>query len=236
MDLVSIIVPVYNIEKWIERCVQSLINQTYQNLEIILVDDGSTDESGKICDELAKKDDRIKVYHKPNGGVSSARNYGLEKATGKYISFCDSDDEIKITMIETLVSEMKSHNVDLVQCGYVLKNKEQEINYISTSRTYDINNEEDLFQMLSSPVLHISSVFTKLFKKEKLNQIRFKEDVDWGEDQIFVFEYLKIVKKFFYIGEVLYVYNYFNSTPSQKMIANYIDKCEIGRASCRERV
>ena len=93
-DTVSIIVPIYNKEKYLEKCLDSILGQTYRDLEIILVDDGSTDNSLVICQHYAEKDPRIKIYHKPNGGVSSARNLGLEKSTGKYISFVDPDDFI----------------------------------------------------------------------------------------------------------------------------------------------
>ena len=94
--LISVIVPVYNVESYLEKCVDSIRNQTYKNLEIILVDDGATDNSGVLCDKIAKKDDRIKVYHKENGGLSDARNYGVKKATGEFIGFVDSDDYIDI--------------------------------------------------------------------------------------------------------------------------------------------
>ena len=97
-DLISVIVPVYNVEEYLDRCIESIVNQTYKNLEILLIDDGSTDNSYNICDKWAKKDNRIKVVHKENGGVSSARNVGLDVATGDYIGFVDSDDYISIDM------------------------------------------------------------------------------------------------------------------------------------------
>lgn len=100
--LISIIVPIYNVELYLEKCIESIINQTYKNLEIILVDDGSTDSCGKICDEYAKKDNRIKVIHKINGGLSDARNKGMEIAKGKYIGFVDGDDYVASDMYETL--------------------------------------------------------------------------------------------------------------------------------------
>ena len=102
--LVSVIVPVYNVEKYLEKCVYSLLQQTYKNIEIILVNDGSTDESGKMCENLAQEDDRIKVFHKKNGGLSDARNYGVERATGEYIGFVDSDDYVHERMYEKLLS------------------------------------------------------------------------------------------------------------------------------------
>ena len=110
MKKVSVIVPVYNVENYLEECVNSILNQTYENLEIILVDDGSTDNCPQICDDWAKKDKRIKVIHKANGGVSSARNVGLDNATGEYIGFVDSDDYIDITMYEKMLKLLKKEN------------------------------------------------------------------------------------------------------------------------------
>ena len=100
--LISVIVPVYNVEQYLDRCVCSILNQTYQNLEIILVDDGATDSSGRMCDEYAKRDERIKVVHKQNGGLSDARNAGLAAATGEYIGYVDSDDWIEPDMYEKM--------------------------------------------------------------------------------------------------------------------------------------
>ena len=116
-ELISIIVPVYNVEQYLEKCVNSIINQTYKNLEIILVDDGAIDTSGKMCDELAKIDSRIKVYHKENGGLSDARNYGVERATGEYIGFVDSDDYIDSEMYEKLYEVIKKENTDVAECN-----------------------------------------------------------------------------------------------------------------------
>ena len=116
-ELISIVVPVYNVEKYIEKCVNSITNQVYNNLEIILVNDGSTDNSGKLCDSLSKLDDRIKVYHKENGGLSDARNYGVERANGKYIGFVDSDDFIDSDMYKTLYDVIKRENADVAECN-----------------------------------------------------------------------------------------------------------------------
>ena len=126
-ELISIIVPVYKVEKYLEKCVKSILKQTYTNLEIILVDDGSPDNSGKMCDELAKVDDRIKVYHKKNGGLSDARNYGVERANGEYIGFVDSDDYIHECMYEKLYEAIKKSGTLIVECGVtrVYKNKER---------------------------------------------------------------------------------------------------------------
>lgn len=124
MDLISIIIPIYNVEKYIHRCVDSVINQTYQNLEIILVDDGSPDNCGKICDEYATKDTRIKVIHKENGGLSDARNYGIESATGEWLFFLDSDDWIYPQTIEKLYDAAIKNNVSVSLCTYFKSDNE----------------------------------------------------------------------------------------------------------------
>lgn len=116
--LVSVIVPVYKVEKYLHRCIDSIINQTYKNLEIILVDDGSPDNCGKICDEYAEKDNRIKVIHKSNGGLSSARNAGLDVANGDYVYFVDSDDYIDTKLVEDNLNLAIEHDADMVCFNY----------------------------------------------------------------------------------------------------------------------
>lgn len=116
---VSVIIPAYNAEKYIERSVKSVLSQTYTNLEIILVDDGATDSTGMICDELASKDSKIKVFHKKNGGMSDARNFGINEASGDYICFLDADDTYHDTFVEKLLQEIISYNADIAVSGYV---------------------------------------------------------------------------------------------------------------------
>ena len=120
-DLISIILPVYKVEKYIDKCMESLINQTYKNLEIILVDDGSPDNSGKLCDEWSKKDKRVKVIHKENGGVSSARNAGLDAATGDYIAFIDPDDWVDLETYEKMLNAIINGYVNSTAHEYALK-------------------------------------------------------------------------------------------------------------------
>ena len=115
-DLISVVIPVYNVEKYLEKCLDSVVEQTYRNLEIILVDDGSTDNSGAICDRYAQKDSRVVVIHQKNGGLSKARNVGIDTATGKYISFIDSDDYVGSCYIETLYKEIKPNIINLSIC------------------------------------------------------------------------------------------------------------------------
>ena len=118
--VISVIVPVYKVEQYLPQCIESIINQTYRNLEIILIDDGSPDNCGKICEEYAQKDKRIKVFHKKNGGLSDARNYGIARASGEYLAFVDSDDWIEPDMYEVLVNWIEDHQTDIVSCGFFL--------------------------------------------------------------------------------------------------------------------
>ena len=136
-DLITVIVPVYKVEKYIRKCIESIINQTYKNIEIILVDDGSPDDCGKICDEYAKKDNRIKAIHKENGGLSDARNKALDLTNGKYVIFVDSDDYIEKNAIEYLYQLMQKYNTDIAiglvnpiydgEKNNILKNKESKL-------------------------------------------------------------------------------------------------------------
>ena len=116
--LISVIVPVYNVEKFLDKCISSIVNQTYKNLEIILIDDGSTDESVQICDKWQEKDNRVRLTHKENTGVSDTRNIGLEKTTGEYICFVDSDDYIEPDYIENLYKSLTENNADIASITY----------------------------------------------------------------------------------------------------------------------
>ncbi len=169
--LISVIVPVYNVEKYLQKCVDSIINQTYQNLEIILVDDGSTDNSGKICDEYLKKDKRIKVIHKRNGGLSDARNWAIDVAEGEYIEFVDSDDYIEQDMIEFLYNNIEQYNADISICSYYMIDEKECINQ-STNELYVYSRLEILQEVLLDEKIR-SYAWNKLFKKSLFDDIRF---------------------------------------------------------------
>lgn len=148
--LISIIVPVYNVSKYLEKCVQSLIVQEYKNIEIILVDDGSTDGSGELCDVLAKEDERIKVIHKQNGGLSSARNAGIKFCSGDYIGFVDSDDYIEPQMYSKLMCALKKNNADMVLCGFKCVDENGEVlEKIDGVRT-ELLSQEDMFDRIDT--------------------------------------------------------------------------------------
>ena len=179
--LLSIIVPIYNVEKYLERCIDSIINQTYKNLEIILVDDGSKDASGIIADTYASKDDRIKVIHKENGGLSDARNHGLDQDRGNYIIFIDSDDFIDSSMCEILFTTAEKYSSDIVSCNYYIFRAE---NHISV-HPMSIQEDEKVFSgidilkyyLIKTEPFDLNIVCNKIFKADLFNskdgQIRF---------------------------------------------------------------
>jgi len=153
MDLVSVIVPVYNVEPYLKRCVDSIRRQTYENLEIILVDDGSPDRCGQMCDEFAQEDERIKVIHKENGGLGYARNSGLEVTTGEYVTFIDSDDWISDTHIENLYKEAKAYGADLVIGGHTSVNIEGQQQECQATLSQTCYKEKKIIQEILLPLI-----------------------------------------------------------------------------------
>lgn len=191
--LVSIILPIYNVEKYLDRCIQSILNQSYENLEIILVDDGSPDRSSEICDEYRKSDQRIKVVHKENGGLSDARNAGLILAKGKYIIFLDSDDYIEHTMVEDAVTVLEKNNSDIVIWGYYADFVDEDENLISSkiinpcisgdflkSDFYEVTITNELIGILGY-------AWNKMYKKSLLlkNNFKFTKGLSLVEDIVF---------------------------------------------------
>lgn len=174
MDLISVIVPAYNIENYIGRCLDSIIAQTYTELQIIVVDDGSTDNTPAICDEYVTKDSRIKVIHQKNGGLSKARNAGLKEAVGKYIGYVDGDDYIEPTMYECMYEAATDNGVNLVICGYSQIGPGAE-NYSFSGNNIKLSKEEvlDVF-ICDNREFHIfNSVWSKLFAAELVQDIEF---------------------------------------------------------------
>lgn len=215
--MISIVVPVYNVEKYLKRCVESILSQTMKNLEIILVDDGSTDQSGIICDEYAKKDSRIKVVHKKNGGLSSARNAGLAIAQGKYVGFVDSDDDIENIMYERMYETIEIENVDFVMSDYIRipGNGETYLKTLEIEKgRYDRNNiKEKIFpQLIMSEDLEygpLLSVWHCMYRTDFLRKynLKFDEEVRWSEDNIFSAFVGYYADSFYYLkGEGLYHY------------------------------
>lgn len=171
-DLISIIVPIYNVEKYLQKCIQSIINQTYKNIEIILVDDGSKDNSGKICDEFKQIDNRIKVIHKENGGLSDARNAGLKIAKGEYIGFVDSDDYIAQDMFETLYKLAKENNADISIVSFYEIYNGKVIGVRDFKSLEEMDKIEAMKELLIDTKIQ-SYAWNKLFKKELFENIEF---------------------------------------------------------------
>lgn len=218
MPLVSIIIPVYNVEKYLSACLDSVIKQKYYNLQIILVDDGSTDRSGYICDLYAEQDSRIKVLHTDNNGVSSARNAGIECTNGELICFIDSDDTVEENYIDSLVNAWVEDKSDLVICNI----KDINLNRIISkrrvgSRLTGVFREDywQLIDLLRGPV-------AKLYTKDiiKKYSIRFPIYIHVSEDQIWNFNYYSHVNSYSYVDESLY--NYFHrDNNSLSQLKNY---------------
>jgi glycosyltransferase involved in cell wall biosynthesis len=201
--LISVIIPVYNVEEYLHECVDSVINQTYKKLQIILVDDGSTDSSGKICDEYAEKDDRIVVIHKENGGLSSARNAGLNVAHGNYISFVDSDDWVLPEFIEKLYCAIIENDCDMAECGFATLSSEV---IPETNRNDSFSVADDCQAMKT----HLEDghfrqvVWNKLYKREIIT-VEFVEG-KYHEDVFWTYQIIANCKKLVHITDVLYCY------------------------------
>ena len=189
--IISVVVPVYNADKTIEKCVESIINQTYSYIEIILVNDGSEDKSGEICDRYERENKNVKYIAKSNGGVSSARNIGIDNASGFFVMFVDSDDYIQPDYCENMISAYKKSQADLILCGYSLyANTVLQTNVVATnesvvSKQGFVGEIMDLFELgLMNPP------YGKLFKKSLIKN-NFIEELSLGEDLLFVLDYLK---------------------------------------------
>lgn len=220
---ISIIIPVFNTAKYLPECLNSVTGQTYSNLEIILVDDGSTDDSGKIADAYAKKDQRIKVIHQKNQGQSAARNAGLEKATGEFINFVDSDDRIKPTFIEDLLSAYDEHT-SLSVCGVHYKRLKSKtasdvyINPLRERKNHETKKAYILYLLAIDGRLY-SSV-NKLFLSNFAKKCRFDETLNFAEDTKFVLDYLKKADgDISFVLKPLYVYNFGTETSTIKSTA-----------------
>ena len=182
--LISIIVPVYKVESYLDRCVQSIVNQTYKNLEIILVDDGSPDNCGAMCDAWAEKDCRIKVIHKENGGLSDARNAGMAIATGSYMGFVDSDDYIAPEMYELLYGRIATDDSDIAACGVEMVWENDTPKRYLTKSGSAILNKEDAMQAVIDETWLKQPVWYKLYKTELVRDIpfpvgKYHEDIFW---------------------------------------------------------
>jgi len=210
-DLISVIVPIFNVEQYLEKCINSLINQTYKNIEIILVDDGSTDKSSKICDKYASQDNRIKVIHKQNGGISSARNTGMNIAKGKYYSFVDADDMVANDFYESLYTLLKKYNADISVCDYIrIYDYEFDIPEIQEVVTeYTNDTFAPLFNLKTHP--YAVMIWNKLYIRDLFDGIEFLEGMV-HEDEELTYRVCDKSKKIVFTNRQLYYYNQFNQS------------------------
>lgn len=204
MEMVSIIVPVYKVEKYLDRCMESIVNQTYRNLEIVLVDDGSPDCCPQMCDAWAKKDARIRVLHNENGGVSSARNAALDAVIGEYVCFVDGDDYVELEMLEKLLNCIEAKKADIVI--YNARMVTDEGNFLGVTENIReglFSAEEIMHQLMKGEINHYA--WNKLFKKQVLEGIRFPEGRVW-EDVATTFRMIERAKRIYCYPEAFYNY------------------------------
>lgn len=201
---ISVIVPVYKVEQYLNRCIQSIVNQSYNDLEIILVDDGSPDGCPSICNGWAVRDKRIKVIHKENGGLSSARNAGLDVATGDYIAFVDSDDYVASDIFEIMLDAAIRNNVDVACCGRVRVSAAGEIEMFTLPEEQVFTGEEAIKQLLIGGTIE-EAAWDKLYKADIFNKRRFP-DGEINEDIVQTIEILGTCRQIVHVGKALYYY------------------------------
>lgn len=233
MEKISIIVPVYNVEPYLGKCIDSLISQTYKNLEILLIDDGSTDNSGKICDEYAEKDGRIKVIHKENKGLSATRNLGVEVSSGQYLVFIDSDDYVTEDYCETLINAIKEENCDVASVdlrmvrddGYQIVTSD-DINFTNHDSKLQIFSKEEILKEVLLRKSFKNYVCTKMYNRKIFEKCKFKDGINY-EDILFMYEVSKVIDKIAYVNKECYIYlkrgNSITATCSDKNLNDFLD-------------
>ena len=224
-EKISVIVPVYNVEQYLERCVDSIINQTYTNLEIILVNDGSTDNSGKLCDELAKTDERIRVIHKENGGLSDARNRGIDESESDLVGFIDSDDYIDSDMYEVLLKNLNDTDADLSMCAlYDVYNNTPEAQ-VTNKETWKLSSEQAIKMVMEAKILSVTAV-NKLYRKSLFTDLKF-EVGKIAEDAFIMIKLLDKCEKIVATNEKKYYYVHReNSITTQKFSTKFLNVIE----------
>lgn len=223
--LISIIIPVYNVKRYVGKCLDSIMRQKYENLDIVVVDDGSSDDSGEICDNLVKKDERIRVFHKKNGGLSDARNFGLKKAKGDIVAFVDGDDFVSEDYVSAMYEEMTRNNVDVVVCGYNLVKPKKEV----------MSGKEAAAKLLTQQENIDIVAWNKLYKKSLFvdNNIWFPKGKK-HEDTLTTYKVLSKARRVVYLDEVLYCY--VEREGSIMQIGKLEEKLEMRELAAKEAV
>lgn len=202
-SVISVIVPIYDVEEYLDRCVESIVNQTYKDLEIILVDDGSPDNCPQICDSWAEKDNRIKVVHKENGGLSDARNAGMQYASGEVVSFIDSDDWIESNMFEKMIAQMERDNSDIVSCGVRwIEENGKLLRNVTVNQNEILDTHSAMSELINDGKLK-QHVWNKIYKNKLIRDIPFEkgkyhEDVFWSYQVIGKAERVSVVPDSYY--------------------------------------
>lgn len=221
---ISVIIPVYRVEKFLSKCIESVINQSYKNVEIILVDDGSPDSCGSICERWATQDSRIIVIHKENGGLSDARNSGMKVATGDYISFVDSDDWVMPDFLSTLYDLIKKENADISECGvsYVKEDGQVLRDRVCSEPTLVIDKNEALKRLILEQGVY-QTVWNKLYKREVIADSYFPIG-RYNEDEFWTYRIIDHVNKYVVSNQILYCYlQRNNSIMGQGYTLNQLD-------------
>lgn len=234
--LISVVIPVYNAEEFVKRCLESIRCQTYRNLEILVVDDGSKDNTFAICSELAKIDNRIKVIYQENSGVSAARNLGIDRATGEYISFIDADDYIKEDYFEHLLKDLVEHNADITCCNMIEMHNGKQV-FFSRPRVIFERSISDIKEVYKDTISdkegYMSTVWAKLIKTKLAKRYKFPVDIKMGEDQIYMYNlfsekpsvYLDTYEGYYYIRNDQSV----TLKKRKNYILGYLDELEMFR-------
>lgn len=204
-DLISVIVPIYNVENYLDKCIKSIINQAYSNLEIILVNDGSTDSCLEKCEEWKKKDKRIVVINKKNGGLSSARNAGLDICKGNYIVFIDSDDYIHPEMIEKLYNNSKKYNSDVSICNYYIDDEKNTYSNKGDYKDFIVSENKKYDYLYNKYQIMTIIAWNKIYKREIFENLRYPNG-KIHEDEYIIFDVLERAKVISYMSEPLYYY------------------------------
>lgn len=224
---ISVIVPVYNVEKYLKRCMDSIINQSYENLDIIMIDDGSTDSSGDLCDQIALMDCRIRVQHKKNGGLSSARNVGLDIMNGEYVMFVDSDDYISEDCVQILYELILSTKSKIAIGNFMLAKDERVRFERENDKIWCMSGREAIELQFGKNTVQLVSAWAKLYQKEVFKDLRFPEGM-LHEDEGTTYKALYFCEKVVVSESVVYAY-YWNdeSITKRPKKKNYEDLCEI---------
>lgn len=219
MDKISVVVPAYNCQDTIERCIKSIQNQTYKNLEIIVVNDGSTDNTEQVLNDIQRADNRIKVFNIDNGGVSHARNTGIDNATGNYITFVDADDYIDEEMYECLYNQIKEYNVKIAHCSYKAVDGDI-IKSIGDTGKVVLQDHDEAMKCLLSGRLFIGGLCNKLYDKSLFDSIRLEESIKFNEDVLANYYLFDNVKESVYMDRAFYSYVQNTSSSTHSVNSN----------------